>query len=192
MKTICLGDSLTFGYGVDRADCWVCLAQEELGGEWGNAGVCGDTAGGMLVRLNTQVLPQKPQYVLLMGGGNDILLTGSIQQAQSAMMAMVHQCAHVGVRPVIGTGAPIRTDGDNPWLPLTDMAQAAKAQREYTAWLRLFVKTMRLRCVDFCAAFESHENPKSLYQEDGLHPNVAGHLLMAETLIDSGVWRKEV
>lgn len=192
MKIICLGDSLTFGYGVEQNVCWVSLAQQALGGEWHNAGICGDTATGMLVRLNTQVLPQNPRYVLFTGGGNDILLTGRIDQAQSAMMAMVHQCAHAGVRPVIGIGAPIRTDGENPWLPLTDMARTAAAQTAYTEWLRLFVKTMRLRCVDFCAAFEQHSNPASLYQSDGLHPNAAGHRLMAEALIASGVWRREV
>ena len=191
MKTICLGDSLTYGYGLSPDDTWVTRAEEALGGEWVNCGVCGDTTSGMLSRLSADVLPQKPHYVLMTGGANDILLTGSFQQAQCAIMAMVHQCAHVGVRPVIGITVPIRDDGANPWLPLTDMRKAMAAQREYTAWLRLFVKTMRLRCVDFAAAFESHPDPKSLYQEDGLHPNAAGHRLMTQTLLESHIWRVE-
>lgn len=192
MKTICLGDSLTYGYGISPENAWVTLAQEALGGEWVNCGVNGDTSSGMLSRLSGQLLQQKPHYVLMMGGVNDILLTGSFQQAQCAIMAVVHQCAHVGVRPVIGIPVPVRDDGDNPWLPLTDMRVAMAAQREYTTWLRLFVKTMRLRCVDFAAAFEAHPYPKSLYQEDGLHPNDAGHRLMSEALLNSHVWRPEV
>lgn len=192
MKTICLGDSLTFGYGVAPQEAWVYLVQQALGGEWVNAGVCGDTAGGMLSRLNTQVLPQRPDYALMTGGVNDILLTGSYQQAQCAVMAFVHQCAHVKVRPVVGIPVPIRDDGENPWLPLTDMRRAMAAQREYTAWLRLFCSTMHLRCVDFAAAFEQCEKAKSLYLEDGLHPNAAGHKLMAETVKNSGIWRGEV
>ena len=189
MKTICLGDSLTYGYGISPENTWVALAREALGGEWVNCGVSGDTSAGMLCRLSGQILQQKPHYVLMMGGVNDILLTGSFQQAQCAIMSMVHQCAHEGVRPVIGIGVPIRDDADNPWLPLTDMRAAMAAQREYTAWLRLFVKTMRLRCVDFAAAFEACTDAKRLYQDDGLHPNAAGHRLMAETLIASRVWR---
>ena len=191
MKTICLGDSLTYGYGVVPTETWISLAETALGGEWVNCGICGDTASGMLSRLNTSVLEQGPSFVLIMGGANDILLTNSFQQAQCAIMAMVHQCVHTGVRPVIGIPTPLRNDGDNPWLPLTDMTAAAATQEAYIAWLRLFVKTMRLRCVDFAAAFEHHPDPKSLYQEDGLHPNAAGHRVMAEALLNSRVWRRE-
>ena len=30
MKIVCLGDSLTYGYGVSRKDCWVSLAAEAV------------------------------------------------------------------------------------------------------------------------------------------------------------------
>ncbi len=32
MKTICLGDSLTYGYGVSPDDTWVTRAEEALSG----------------------------------------------------------------------------------------------------------------------------------------------------------------
>ena len=191
MKIACLGDSLTFGYGVNSRDNWVSLAQNSFEGQWLNSGICGDTAMGMLVRLNTQVLPQKPQYVLIMGGYNDILITGSIQQAQSAIMAMVHQCAHAGVRPVIGIPIPVLYEEDNPWSSLIDMNQIQDVQREYITWLRLFVRTLHLRNVDFNTTFLTHENIGSLYQMDGLHPNVAGHRHMLSALLESGVWKKK-
>lgn len=191
MKTVCLGDSHTYGYGVDPRDCWVSLAGQVHGGDWVNCGICGDTATGMLVRLNTQVLPQQPRYVLIMGGSNDILISGSFLQAQSAMMAMVHQCVHAGVRPVIGIPIPLRCGPGNSWLSLIDMNRTIAVQAEYTKWLRQFVKTLHLRSVDFAAAFESHSFPDVLYQSDGLHPTVQGHLLMAKTLEESGIWRKE-
>lgn len=189
MKTVCLGDSHTFGYDVDSRNCWVSLAEQSLGGQWINCGVCGDTATGMLVRLNTQVLPRNPRYVLIMGGTNDILISGSFQQAQSAMMAMVHHCAHAGVRPVIGIPIPLREDGRHPWQALTDMHRTIAAQAEYVSWLRLFVQTLHLRCVDFAAAFARQENPRLLYQADGLHPNPAGHRVMARAVEESGIWR---
>ena len=31
MKLVCLGDSLTYGYGVPRRDCWVSLCAERTG-----------------------------------------------------------------------------------------------------------------------------------------------------------------
>ena len=50
-KLICLGDSLTFGAGVTRRDCWTSLVQRECGWTVVNRGISGDTTGGMLVRL---------------------------------------------------------------------------------------------------------------------------------------------
>lgn len=58
MKIICLGDSLTAGCGLRRGENWVELLREQTGDEWINAGVCGDTSTGILVRLQTEVLPQ--------------------------------------------------------------------------------------------------------------------------------------
>ena len=93
MKIICLGDSLTAGCGLRRGENWVELLREQTGDEWINAGVCGDTSTGILVRLQTEVLPQRPDEVLLMGGDNDIMLTGcadpySVKTLRSSMGAV--------------------------------------------------------------------------------------------------------
>ena len=42
-KLICLGDSLTFGAGVTRRDCWTSLVQRECGWTVVNRGISGDT-----------------------------------------------------------------------------------------------------------------------------------------------------
>ena len=43
MKIVCLGDSLTYGYGVPRKDGWVSLAARATGHTLVNRGVSGDT-----------------------------------------------------------------------------------------------------------------------------------------------------
>ena len=43
MKIVCLGDSLTYGYGVPRKDGWVSLAAQATGHTLVNKGVSGDT-----------------------------------------------------------------------------------------------------------------------------------------------------
>ena len=50
-KILCIGDSLTYGYGVSRGQRWTTLAAEKSGWTLTNHGVCGDTTGGMLVRM---------------------------------------------------------------------------------------------------------------------------------------------
>ena len=67
MKIVCLGDSLTYGYGVPRKDGWVSLAAQATGHTLVNRGVSGDTTGGMLARFARDVLAQRPRRVLLMG-----------------------------------------------------------------------------------------------------------------------------
>ncbi len=55
MKIVCLGCSLTAGYGVSREDSWVGILSRTTCDTWINAGICGDTTGGMLARLGESV-----------------------------------------------------------------------------------------------------------------------------------------
>ena len=59
MKLICIGDSLTFGYGVRPSQRWTRLCAQETGWEIVNEGISGDTTGGMLVRLRA-LLAERP------------------------------------------------------------------------------------------------------------------------------------
>ena len=80
-KLICLGDSLTFGAGVTRRDCGTSLVQRACGWTVVNRGIRGDTTGGMLVRLQRDVLGPAVKklrcsfvyWVLEMWGSNVII-----------------------------------------------------------------------------------------------------------------------
>ena len=93
MKFVCLGDSLTEGYGVRAEMCWVSLLPELTGYQWINAGISGDTTSGMLARLDRDVISRSPDGAVLMGGVNDILAAGSCSCAKTNMLAMVQQLA---------------------------------------------------------------------------------------------------
>lgn len=67
-KVLCLGDSLTYGYGVGRSECWAALAVRNMGREFVNCGVCGDTSCGMLARFPSLVAEHRPDAVFVMGG----------------------------------------------------------------------------------------------------------------------------
>lgn len=180
MKIVCLGDSLTAGYRVPQEACWVGLLNAETAHTWINAGVMGDTTSGLLVRLQTEALPQTPDAALLLGGSNDIALTGSFEQAKTNLMAMVHQCVSRGVRPVIGIPAAIRGIPE-PWRPAACWELAPAVSRDYILWLRAFTASFGLRCVDFAEAIDA-QGGERLYQSDGLHPNLAGHRVMADAV----------
>lgn len=187
MKIVCLGDSLTAGYCVEPEECWVSLLQNESPNTWINAGISGDTTGGMLARLGPEAFSRKPDAVLFMGGTNDIALTCSFEQAKTNIMAMVNQCADRGVRPVVGIPIPLLDEPGNPWRAVTDLARAAAVSAEYIRWLNLFTGCFSLRRVDFSAGFEKAGS--RLYLADGVHPSPEGHRVMADAVLRSGVFR---
>jgi lysophospholipase L1-like esterase len=185
MKIICLGDSLTYGFGVHRGEDWVSLAASVTGRDFINKGVCGDTTGGMLARLGTDVLSQRPAAVILMGGSNDILTSGTDAHARSNMAAMIQQASGMGITPVVGI--PILSDPDRvraDWGRLTDFAQANRLFRSYAEWLRRYCDIFNISIVDFASLFEGPEATRQALYLDGLHPNPAGHLAMANFLKD--------
>lgn len=180
MEIVCLGDSLTEGYGVRREECWVSLSRARLGHWWHNAGVSGDTSLGMLVRLQTRVLQLKPDMVIWLGGYNDILMTASSAQAKSCVMSFLNQCTQSGAKPVIGIPYMV-TDIPRPWSQVCDRERGMEALREYISWLRDLTRAASLRCVDF-------EPVANHLQWDGMHPNVRGHQIMADRVVASGLF----
>lgn len=187
MKIICLGDSLTAGHNVRHEYCWVSLLQQETEDTWINAGISGDTSVGMLVRLHSEVLPQRPDEVLLMGGDNDILLTGSTDVAKASIMAIVHQCVNARVKPIIGIPFALQAF-PGMWADVCSCEAARMASQQYLQWLRSLVRTLLLRHVDFDEAFHRAGNRSDLYQADGLHPTVTGHRIMADTVKTNGLF----
>ena len=138
MELYCLGDSLTFGYGVNRAQRWVHLAAQESGWQLINLGISGDTTGGMLSRLHTQLMPKltaHSHHVMLMGGCNDIFYAGSAVTARSNMGSMVHQLLSVGVFPIMGSPLPLCVeDVPQDWACVVDFPEAANMIADYRLW----------------------------------------------------------
>ena len=183
---ICLGDSLTYGYGVRRAQCWTELAAERSGWNVINRGICGDTTGGMLVRLR-EILREgigerDERCFLLMGGCNDIFFSGSSTGARENMAAMAHQLFAEGEMPLIAVGPGI-AKGNLPsmWSDLVDFPTAGEVVREYYEWLERFCLSFGIRMIDFRGDFRDRNgNIRTELYLDGLHLNPEGHRVMAE------------
>ncbi len=183
---ICLGDSLTYGYGVRRAQCWTELAAEMSGWNVVNRGICGDTTGGMLVRLREilreEIGERNERCFLLMGGCNDIFFSGSSTGARENMAAMAHQLFAEGEMPLIAVGPGIAV-GNYPsmWSDLVDFPEAGKVIRQYYEWLERFCSSFGVRMIDFRRDFRDREgNIRIELYLDGLHLNPEGHRVMAE------------
>ena len=186
MELICLGDSITYGYGVKRRQRWTDLVEKQSGWKLSNYGVCGDTCGGMLVRMREllQNLPGKKEerYFFLMGGCNDIFFSGSSTGARENMAAMAHQLFAEGEMPLIAVGPGI-AKGNFPtmWSDLVDFPAAGEVVRAYYEWLERFCLSFGVRMIDFRGDFRDREgNIRAELYLDGLHLNPEGHRVMAE------------
>lgn len=183
-RLYCLGDSLTFGFGVRRQERWTNLLQEH-GWQAINLGCNGDTTAGMLTRLQAVLADQPRGKVLVMGGSNDIFYGGDMAGAKANMGAMLQQIFAAGFEPVVGIPLPaVAADAPRQWANVVDFEKAAELLTAYCAWLKDFSASFSIAVVDFRCDFvdDKGEAKRQLFL-DGLHPTAEGHRLMAQRLL---------
>ena len=191
MRLICVGDSLTFGFGVRPSQRWTHLCAQQTGWNICNEGVNGDTTGGMLARLQ-RLFPElraggicaEHPRVLLMGGSNDVFYSGVDTGARANMGAMIHQLLGIGVLPMVGISLPVdEMHTPEAWAAVVDFPMAAVCMKGYCAWLKRYCAAFGVPCIDFCADFlKTDGTVRTELLLDGLHPTPEGHRLMAQRL----------
>ena len=70
---ICFGDSITFGYGVNKGEDYPTALSKILNLPVINAGIDGDTSIQALIRLESDVLSKDPRLVIVEFCGNDFI-----------------------------------------------------------------------------------------------------------------------
>ena len=98
-----LGDSLSAGYGIDPANGWVNLLQDDLGDDHKvvNGSISGDTTGGGLARLPLLLEKFQPAFVILELGGNDGLRGQPLKLMKQNLASMIALCAEANAVPVL-------------------------------------------------------------------------------------------
>lgn len=93
---ICFGDSITFGYGVEKGEDYPSFLGKIVNIPVINAGVDGDSSTEGLKRLDSDVLNKKPLLVIIEFGGNDFLLKIPIDVTLKNMEEMVESIQAAG------------------------------------------------------------------------------------------------
>lgn len=195
MKIACLGDSITYGYGLNRLnnECWVDRTAIATGIDFLNFGISGDTTAGMLQRLHSDVMPCRPEIVVLMGGTNDICITGDYRVACANMVAMIKHMLELDITTVIGIPLPLAPEDINvcAWDWGRDNQHNAEQCEEYAQWLRCYCLDKHIDMVDFRKIFiDGNGKIKRELLQDGIHPTTKGHaqmsLLMQDVLAQMG------
>jgi len=155
---VCLGDSLTAGFGAEPGRSYPDVLHEILGREIVNRGRNGDTAGDALARLD-DVVALRPKAVVVTLGGNDMLQRLPIPQTVAAMTRIFDR--------LLDQGTMVAFVAIDP--PLTSSARMdairALCRQRGVLWIG--------------------DAMTGLWQDrtrmtDQIHPNAAGYRIMAE------------
>ncbi len=162
---VCVGDSITQGYACDGAPYPAQLAGI-TGKSVVNKGVGGVTAEAAPSAVRSAIA-QKPAYICILYGSNDAIAGRDPNITKEQLRVAVAACKEAGIKPIIGTPPPMR-DGHSLFNG------GAKGIAEA---IRKMASEEGVACVDLYGAFG---DGTGLLVPDGLHPNAAGALLIAQ------------
>lgn len=167
-----LGDSLTAGYGVDAEQAFPALVGAVLGAEGRpvrivNAGVSGDTSAGGLARLDW-LLRQRPDVLVVGLGANDGLRGQPPEATEENLLEIVRRAKASGSKVlVLGMKIP------PSYGPIYARRFEALYDRVADA---ADVSLMPFLLEDVAAR-------PDLNLPDGIHPNAAGHRVVADNVV---------
>lgn len=172
-RIVCLGDSLTAGYGVSTAEAYPAQLEARMraaGLEFDvvNAGVSGDTSAGGLRRLEWSMAGDVEVLVVALGGNDGLRgLPPPELRANLARIIETAKARHVRV-VLAGMEAPPNF--------------GAVYTRDFRAVYRELAETYDVTLVPFF--LDGVAGVPALNQADGIHPTAEGHRIVAST-----IWR---
>ena len=152
----------------------------------------------------------KSHYTLLEFGGNDCdfnwdaitrapraqhLCRTPLPQFEAVYTHMIEQVRACGSVPVVMTLPPIDAkryfahiaqgrDAKRLLQFLGDIEHIARWQARYSACASLLAQRLRVPLLDVRSAFMAQESYEDLLCADGIHPNAAGHVLIADAICE--------
>ncbi|MGD0731314.1 MAG: SGNH/GDSL hydrolase family protein [Terracidiphilus sp.] len=174
-RVVFMGDSITQGWKLDGSF---------PGKPYINRGISGQTTPQMVLRFRQDVIKLKPKVVVILAGINDIAgNTGpmTLEQTEDNLASMAEMATANGIRVVLCSVMPAF---DFPWRPGLTPAPKVLA---LNAWIKAYAAEKGYVYVDYHSAMKDERDglPIAL-SPDGVHPNAAGHAVMAP-LVEAGI-----
>ena len=185
IKLVCIGDSLTTGYKLNRHKAWPALVAGKNNIDVINMGINGDTTAGVLARFYRDVVEQKASRVIIMAGTNDLIWGVPLSVVKSNIAAAVMHSYKNGIIPVIGIPIPAEADMTKRYWPFVkEIERINKEILLYREWIKEFSLNFQCLYIDFYECFYdfSSDSVKSSLYLDGLHPTIEGHEIMADMI----------
>jgi lysophospholipase L1-like esterase len=141
-----------------------------------NRGIGGQTTSQMLVRFRQDVIGLTPAVVVILGGTNDIAENGgltTLEAIEENLQSMVELARLHGIRVVLASVLPTL---DYPWRPGLKPADKISGLNR---WMEEFCTQNHLVYLDYYSAMvDASRAMRPDLSGDGVHPDLAGYLVM--------------
>ncbi|WP_052447368.1 GDSL-type esterase/lipase family protein [Clostridium polynesiense] len=180
MKILCLGDSLTTGYGVSRNESWCFVLQSISGIHVINGGVNGDTSIGLLTRSSSDIDSVKPDAVIIFIGTNDMIMNRSVSNTSENIILVIEDIQSSNLLPIVAFPPKIIPQmASKLWDSNVDYLTVNKKIYELREMLKDYCSINSINTLDYYDLFSENTEIPSRYYLDGIHLNSSGHKRIA-------------
>ena len=187
---VCLGDSLTAGYGAttpgvdDKSKSYPFFLQSKVNLPVVNAGVSGDTSAHGLARVNKDVLSHDPQIVIILLGANDffsnLLNPTPVVTTKNNLLEIIKKVNN-GIREIylvkFYTPAVALELGSSNGIP-NELVQDLINQ--YDAMFNSLASEKNVTLIE-----DIWSGIYGVHMSDQVHPNAAGYEIMANLIFNA-------
>lgn len=178
-RVVFMGNSITEG--------WIKKHPEFFANKpYINRGISGQTSPQMLVRFRADVIRLQPKVVVILAGTNDIAgNTGpsTLEMIEDNVASMTEIAQANEIKVILSSVLPAY---DYPWKKGLEPAEKIIA---LNAWIKEYCAKKKIIYVDyFSAMVDERKGLKAELTYDGVHPNLAGYLVM-EPLVEKAIWK---
>jgi len=179
MNIICIGDSITAGYGVSSNENWVSIINKSPNHCFINKGVNGDTSTALLLRFKEDVLDFKATMRFIMIGINDLIQNTAPEFIIKNIDIIIKDALTSNITPIVMSQPPI-----NGFMAITlwdEYLNYDKISLNQTHLNNLFkdlCSSKDILFIDAFSYFKSIRNSEN-HHSDGIHLNSYGNLQLA-------------
>lgn len=183
MNIVCIGDSLTFGYGVEKEDNWVTILSKKYKENLINKGVPGNTTVDMNERFIKDVILNSPTKVFILGGINDLFLKKNVDSVLYNISKIVDLSKENGIIPVLL--APLNVNEkilEKQWFQDIDYGQVNKEVFKLREALCIYANKKAIDYIDLNSCLLEKINLENHFLSDGIHVSKEVHKKIAEII----------
>jgi len=174
-RIVFFGDSIIAGWKTISPDFFIRKP-------YINRGINGQTTPQMLLRFRQDVIELQPEIVIILAGTNDIAGNTGPTTLDAILGNHISMCELAKANKIKAVLCSVLPANDYPWIANREPADKIIA---LNTMIEKYAKANNIPYVNYYSALvDDQKGLKSIYSEDGVHPNKKGYNVM-EPIIET-------